>query len=576
MDAVIRAASLCGASAIHPGYGFLSENPDFVDRCNQAGLIWVGPSATAMRALGNKSNAKELAQRLGIPVARAYIGSMQDTEKVLIEAKKIGFPIMIKAAAGGGGRGMRLVHSENELAGAIESARREALASFGSEQILIERAIFNARHIELQVLADSHGQVLCLGERDCSTQRRNQKIIEECPAPGIHPVVRQRLMTAAIQLAKAVQYVGAGTVEFLVEQAADENAKINFLEVNARLQVEHPVTEAILGIDLVEQQLRIAQGQVLTLRQDGINQQLSSGVHAIEARLCAEDPADGFKPQSGSYQEFVTPEASSFTVQHQTGLRIDSGLSKQGEISPFYDSMVAKFIVRADDRATAKRQLRLALNATAIRGLRSNRRLLIDILESSTFDNSERLHTAWLDQWLEEHPTPPTDWPLLAKRATTQWKKSQIERYGELAGFGSLPTSLHWVNACRERFPTALDWETKPLNLSSNINQSADVIWFDHEEVQLSLESSRDLIQTKNAQTESTQSTLLFSRLHGRISAVLVDEGASINAGQILVAIEAMKMEHQLALSKNGVVKKIYVKAGDQVKPGQLLAELFD
>ena len=372
-DRIVAAAKATGAEAIHPGYGFLAENADFADAVRKAGLVFIGPSPEAMRRMGGKAEAKAIAAAAGVPVVPGYGGDKQDAKTLAREAKRIGYPVLIKAVAGGGGRGMRLVEREEDLAAALESARREAEASFGDGRVLLEKLIANPRHIEVQVFGDRHGNVVHLYERDCSLQRRNQKVIEEAPAPGMPPELRARMCAAAVACARAVDYEGAGTVEFLVEGGveggpATADSAWYFIEMNTRLQVEHPVTEAITGLDLVEWQLRVACGEPLPLGQD----EIAMSGHAVEARLCAEDPANGFLPSIGPIVRFDPPGGE--------GIRVDSGVEQGSAISPYYDSMIAKLIAFGPDRPTAIARLAEALRTTLVAGPRTNAAFLHALL----------------------------------------------------------------------------------------------------------------------------------------------------------------------------------------------------
>lgn len=474
ISAIIGAATQTQADAIHPGYGFLSENPDFAQACSDNGIQFVGPSAKAMHALGNKAAAKELAQRLAIPVARGHALPTSPADAGFLLAAKdagqrIGYPLMVKAVAGGGGRGMRLVNSEDGLENALIEAQREAQASFGSSHLLIERAISKARHIEVQVLADQFGHVITLGERDCSTQRRSQKIVEEAPAIGLSVQTRAALSTAAIQLAKAVGYCGAGTVEFLVEigQGAESQAidKFYFLEVNTRLQVEHPVTEMLLGIDIVEEQLNIASGMPLKLQQKYLDEQFLKGGHAIEIRLCAEDPQENFTPQAGEFKTQACFGLSTLLLQQFSKrfvteahpqffgpqVRLDSALKPSGEISPWYDSMVAKIIVLAASRPAAVELMLETLDQIQWSGLKTNQHYLKRIFESSVFAGNQldQLHTRWLDSLSSQMAKERADTGFIQE---TKEKKIQLvlqaaallvdkasQSHGALQGFGSLP-----------------------------------------------------------------------------------------------------------------------------------------
>ena len=386
---------MTGADAVHPGYGFLSERADFAQACLDAGLVFIGPPPSAIQAMGDKALAKRRMMQAGVPCAPGYLGEAQDDNTLLVQAQKLGLPLLVKAVAGGGGRGMRLVHSFADWPEALAGARREATSAFGDGTLMLEKLIDHGRHIEIQVFADAHGRAVHLGERDCTAQRRRQKVIEEAPSPVVSPAMRAAMGRDAVAAALAVGYCGAGTVEFIV----DEEMNHYFLEMNTRLQVEHPVTECITGLDLVEWQLRVAAGQPLPLSQD----QITFTGHAIEARLYAEDPYDGWKPQTGRVLGWQ-PQLSS--------IRIDHGLQEGGEVTPYYDAMVAKFIAHGVDRADAVRRLTRALDDVPLLGLRNNGRFLRDLIKHPQF-SAAQLTTTRLDEWagsgepLLQRPTPP-------------------------------------------------------------------------------------------------------------------------------------------------------------------------
>ena len=390
VDALLAAAKLAGADAVHPGYGFLSENAAFAEACTQAGLVFIGPPAAAIAAMGNKARAKALMQAAGVPCVPGYDGPDQSDERFMMEGRHIGFPVMVKAAAGGGGRGMRLVASADDLANALARARSEATSAFGSDELILEHVVPEARHIEIQVFADQHGNVIHLGERDCSIQRRHQKVIEETPSPAVSTELRAKMGDAAVAAARAIGYVGAGTVEFLL----DQSGKFYFLEMNTRLQVEHPVTEAVTGLDLVAWQLQVAAGERLPLDQHEVR---FSG-HAIEARLYAEDPHKSFLPQTGTLIDWRPASGA--------GVRIDHALAPGQSVSPFYDPMLAKVIAHGATREEARRRLLAALEGTVALGLTTNRSFLIatapaprlrrrgsdDHVHSTVFSGGERRH----------------------------------------------------------------------------------------------------------------------------------------------------------------------------------------
>jgi geranyl-CoA carboxylase alpha subunit len=649
--AIIAACKQSQADAVHPGYGFLSENADFAQACLDAGICFVGPTPSAMRALGNKAAAKEIAQRAGVAVARGYTGSVNDLTTVIQEAEKIGYPLMVKAAAGGGGRGMRLVQKAHELPAAIVSAQRESKSSFGSDQVFLERAILNVRHIEIQILADQHGNVFSLGERDCSTQRKNQKIIEEAPAPGLSANTRQALSNAAIQLCKATNYYGAGTVEFLVEQL-DSNSVFYFLEVNTRLQVEHPVTEALLGINLVEQQLRIAQGEVLKLNQQGFNAQMAEAGHAIELRLCAEDPMQEFAPQVGPYQQSNLDIAGFNSTQFaphtsaKSYLRIDSGLNSSGAISPWYDSMCAKLISYAPTREQAIKQMLTALDSFTLSGLQSNQTYLATLLKSAEFRDAQ-LHTRWLGSFnLGLLSTPAggdaggdsgsnsgsysssdsgsksnnelsnkssneltsslsSAQSTLLLQAAAVFAQNQSAPHGLLQGFGGLTTTLQielngTVHSIQTRCLGNNEFECGPQvstesQSTGNHNTKGQIIdvrklkpvWFDKQVWLPNYQAlNRGQLQpvgglfkllpykSKNSSSSQQAAGDVFSSMHGKVNQVLVAIGSTVTKGDVLLTIEAMKMEHQIVAKVDGVIHQIAVAVDQQVSPMQLLVTL--
>jgi 3-methylcrotonyl-CoA carboxylase alpha subunit len=404
VDALLDAARQAGAEAIHPGYGFLSESAAFAERVAAAGLVFIGPPPAAMRALGDKAAAKRLMIAAGVPVVPGYEGDEQSDARLTAEAERIGYPLMVKAAAGGGGRGMREVRAPGALAEALASARREALGGFGDDRLLLERLVSNARHVEVQIFADAHGDTLYLGERDCSTQRRHQKLIEESPSPAVDADLRRRMGEAAVRAARSAGYVNAGTVEFLLA----EDGAFYFLEMNTRLQVEHPVTELVTGLDLVAWQLRIAAGEPLPLRQDEITLQ----GHAIEARLYAEDPAHGYLPASGRLSRFAMPR--------DEGVRVDAGFAEGDTVNPFYDALLAKIAIRGANRAEAVARLRTALSETVIDGPATNLAQLRAIAASRSFADGA-VTIDWLERlWTADSAarlSAPSDAAVLAAAA---------------------------------------------------------------------------------------------------------------------------------------------------------------
>ena len=434
-DAIIAIALNTGAQAIHPGYGFLSENADFAQACQDAGLVFIGPSADAIRAMGGKSESKRLMEAAGVPLIPGYHGDNQDAQLLKAQADSIGYPVLIKASAGGGGKGMRIVEQSSDFIGLLESCRREAITSFGDDQVLIEKYALKPRHIEIQVFGDTHGNYVHLFERDCSVQRRHQKVLEEAPAPGVDAAMREAMGTAAIEAARAVNYFGAGTVEFIVEQ---REGKMNFyfMEMNTRLQVEHPVSEAISGVDLVEWQLRVAAGEPLPKRQD----ELTINGHAIEARICAENPDNQFLPATGTLFTYQKPEHQSFAIAN---VRIDDGVREGDVISPFYDSMIAKLIVHAPSREQALAKLDQALAQTRIVGLPNNVAFLRHILATESFSQAN-LDTALIEREKQHlFHQQRLSLPLLVTTAISQKLASECsgQSTGQVTGHSNDPFS---------------------------------------------------------------------------------------------------------------------------------------
>jgi geranyl-CoA carboxylase alpha subunit len=512
IDAILKAE----ADAVHPGYGFLSENPEFAERVLQSGRIWVGPPPAAMRALGDKASAKKLAAAAGVPVLPTY-------------ERKPEFPLVIKALAGGGGRGMRLVRSAKELDAALSSARSEAEHAFGDGRLLLEKALLSPRHVEVQVFADAHGHCIHLGERDCSVQRRHQKLIEESPSPAVDAKLRARLGAAAIAVARAAGYVGAGTVEFLL----DERGGFWFIEVNARLQVEHPVTEMLAGLDLVEWQLRIAAGESLPLRQEDVR----FDGHAIEARLCAEDPARDFLPQAGRIALW----------QPASGVRVDHALESGMEIPPHYDSLLAKLVAHGRTRDEAREKLAAALDATLALGVTTNKPFLAAVLRDATFAGPGAT-TSFLAERFAGWKAPQADEKLA--RGLYASACAAAAGYGEWSG---------WSNMGRIELPSApcaLDESTVHFALGGHSYQWRDTTMDPPERAAAGLADGR-----------------LAAPMNGRVVAVYAKAGDRVEAGKALVVLEAMKMEHTLAAPAALRVKAVHVGMGAQVAPGKLLME---
>ncbi|EEH15266.1 acetyl-CoA carboxylase alpha chain / propionyl-CoA carboxylase alpha chain [Brucella ceti str. Cudo] len=589
VDAIIKAAKETGAEAIHPGYGFLSENPAFVDAVEEAGLIFIGPSAKAIRAMGLKDAAKALMEKAGVPVVPGYHGDNQDGAFLKSEADRITYPVLIKARAGGGGKGMRRVDSAADFAAALESARREAEASFGDGAVLVEKYMAKPRHIEVQVFGDNHGNAVHLFERDCSLQRRHQKVIEEAPAPGMTEEMRAAMGEAAVKAALTIGYSGAGTVEFIADVSEGLRPdRFFFMEMNTRLQVEHPVTEAITGLDLVEWQLRVASGEALPKRQD----ELSINGWAFEARLYAEDPARDFLPATGKLALFVPPENA----------RVDSGVRTGDTITPFYDPMIAKIITHGATRDEALNRLDAALNKTRIAGLVTNRQFLSALCNLEAFRTGDvdtgliGRETAALFHRCTALRTSPLRWPHLAHsifwmrqkksdpwsglRGFRLWGEASrsvlIEHHGERRtvsftargdrhfgfAFGTMDIRAHKNGLVR----FAIDGRVSEASVS-RIGHDVTVQIEGHDTI------FHHVLATGAEEDASSESRIL-SPMPGLVRLVSVVEGASVAKGDPLVTMEAMKMELSLTAPRDGKVASVTVAAGDQVNEGALLVEL--
>ncbi|MDP3751459.1 MAG: biotin carboxylase N-terminal domain-containing protein [Polaromonas sp.] len=576
IDKLLAAAKRAGADAVHPGYGFLSENADFAQAVVEAGLIWVGPPPAAIRALGDKASAKALAVQRGVPCLPGYQGADQSEARLMAEAETLGYPLMVKAVAGGGGRGMRLVQGPTQLLPALQSARSEALSAFGNEGLLLERALLSPRHVELQIFADAHGHCIHLGERDCSVQRRHQKLIEESPSPAMDADLRERMGACAVELALAAGYVGAGTVEFLLD-----GGEFFLMEMNTRLQVEHPVTEAVTGLDLVEWQLRIAQGEALPLRQDEL---VFSG-HAIEVRLCAED--DDFSPHAGQVLHFAEPLHARFDHALQAGVKV----------TPFYDSMLGKLIVHGATRDQAIDGLIAALADTQVLGLPTNRAFLAACLAHPVFRAGQALIP-----FLAEHGE--------TIRKTLQEQKSRVQLpaalglhfagstgaaralpcpFGkmlrlfqgehELAitvremGHGQLEVlsgSQQHSGACTRSSPGAMFVTVDGLTRAVQACQAADGQW--HVQV-----GATDLWLTDASllppvgAASSSQTKELRAPFNGKVIAIHVAAGQTVRRGDSLLVIESMKLEHALCATRDATVTELTVQTGQQMATGQVL-----
>ncbi|MDB5672649.1 MAG: acetyl/propionyl/methylcrotonyl-CoA carboxylase subunit alpha [Alphaproteobacteria bacterium] len=563
-DRIIAAARQSGAEAIHPGYGFLSENADFAQAVLDAGLVWVGPRPDSIRAMGLKDAAKTLMMAAGVPVTPGYLGEDQSPDRLQREAEATGYPVLIKAVAGGGGKGMRRVDQAGEFQDMLLSCKREAASSFGDDRVLIEKYVERPRHIEVQVFGDSHGNVVHLFERDCSLQRRHQKVIEEAPAPGMDPATREAVCAAAVKAAKAVDYVGAGTIEFIADASEGLRPdRIWFMEMNTRLQVEHPVTEEITGQDLVEWQLRVASGETLPKRQD----ELTITGWAMEARLYAEDPASGFLPSTGPLVHFELPRRRA---------RIETGVEAGGAVSPFYDPMIAKIVVSGRNREAAIDALRDACAAVEIWPVKSNAAFLARICEDPDFRSAE-IDTAFIPARIDSlvpDPVPPEGiWQLAANAMLlADWAHvdSAGDPWNELTGFRS---------AADEDFRVTLAHagEVRIVALSDEIEASG-----------LATSEGESLLVFSEGQAfaftlpgvggggggGSASGGDLISPMPGRVIAVDVSQGETVTKGQKLVTLEAMKMEHSLTAPFDGVVTLLDAKEGAQVSEGTLLARV--
>lgn len=588
IPAILDAARRTGADAIHPGYGFLSENAGFARACQDAGITFIGPSPEAIELMGSKRLSKIAMIEAGVPCIDGYQGDGQDDVTLSREAGRIGYPLMIKASAGGGGRGMRLVHDADNLLEQIRTARSEALNGFGSSELILEQALVEPRHVEVQLFGDRHGNLIYLGERDCSVQRRHQKVIEEAPCPVMTPELRQAMGEAALKAGRAVQYVGAGTVEFLL----DARGQFYFLEMNTRLQVEHPVTELITGLDLVAWQLHIAEGQPLPLRQE----QVQLHGHAMEVRLYAEDPAQGFLPQTG--------RVVAWEPGLQDGVRIDHGLIEGQVISPFYDPMLGKLIAHGATREEARRKLLRAVQDSVLLGVQSNQRLLASLLDHPQFACAE-FSTGFIPQHFSGHaclrPHAPDEQHLAI--ATALFYQAQAQAHpAPLCGWrNNASVPLHYRIGLEDQdWPVALQViPDQPLRIQvAGHNLELKIIHCDGRWATLEIEGIRqrhayrletgrlwlftrpgslqfvDRTQAPVCSVTNVSSGTLKAPMDGAIVDVLVNEGSPVTQGQLLVVLEAMKMEHPLKSGIDGVLKRLQVKVGDQVKNRQILLEV--
>jgi geranyl-CoA carboxylase alpha subunit len=589
IDALLAAARATGADAVHPGYGFLSERADFAQACADAGLVFIGPPAAAITAMGDKARAKRRMIEAGVPCVPGYLGDDQADARLTAEARALGYPLLVKAVAGGGGRGMRLVRAEGELASALAGARREAANAFGDGTLMLERLIERGRHIEIQVFADRHGHTIHLGERDCTAQRRRQKVIEEAPSPVVSAALREAMGRDAVAAARAVGYVGAGTVEFIVDEAMQHH----FLEMNTRLQVEHPVTECITGLDLVAWQLRVAAGEPLPLAQD----EVAFKGHAIEVRLYAEDPYDGFKPQTGRILHWQ-PEAAL-----HDGVRIDHGMAAGQQVTPHYDAMVAKLIAHGRDRADAVRRLVAALDDAPLVGPAHNARYLRDLLQHPDF-TAARMHTALLDDWAAQaapihQPPRPGDALWLAaaalrmqgqngaRRQAAAWRPAGLAESGLTLRCGGAQRALRVATLRDGSLRVILDGQPHDVRVVTQAAHQARLLI---DGIQCSLRLLRDgdhlhLVDQAAvfcfdepspapAASDAIDPHRAHAPVAGTVAQVLVGPGDQVAAGQPLVSVEAMKMEMWVHAGAAGTVAHVAARAGISVKAGALLVQL--
>ncbi len=602
---IIDAALATGAQAIHPGYGFLSENQAFAKACADNGLVFIGPPASAIAAMGSKSAAKALMEKAGVPLVPGYHGANNDPDFLAEQAQKIGYPVLIKASAGGGGKGMRRVDRAEDFVANLLSCQREAQASFGDQHVLVERYVTRPRHIEIQVFGDSQGNVIHLHERDCSVQRRHQKVLEESPAPGLSESRRAEMGAAAVAAAKAVGYVGAGTVEFVAEELNDGDIKAYFMEMNTRLQVEHPVTEAVTGLDLVEWQLRIAAGQPLPLQQHEVPQR----GHAIEARICAENPEAQFLPATGTLQVARWPAHVSFE-RSDTLPRVDSGVGEGDAISPFYDSMIAKLIVWGEDRAMALARLDAALRQTHIMGLHTNVAFLRRVVGSHAFATAD-LDTALITR---EHAAlfdaPPLPDELAAAGAVVL--RLQAEQALQDADPWSRRDGWRLHGGAQRHFEWRRDADTLPAVLQHQHDGSVTLavgaapraaqafdyrgLGDDRYQIRLGRERHTVSVYTHGAQcgvfadggmalvtevdawaqagVQGGADGRLTAPMPGKVVSFLAQVGDRVKRGQPLAVMEAMKMEHTISAPHDGVVEELMYTVGDQVAEGGELLRL--
>jgi 3-methylcrotonyl-CoA carboxylase alpha subunit len=601
-ERIIAAALKTGAEAIHPGYGFLSENEGFARACAGAGLTFIGPPASAIKAMGLKAESKRLMGKAGVPLVPGYHGAEQEPEMLKREADRIGYPVLIKASAGGGGKGMRIVQSSGEFDAALDSCRREAINSFGNDDVLVERYVNRPRHIEIQVFGDTQGNVVYLFERDCSVQRRHQKVLEEAPAPGMSEARRREMGQAAVAAAKAVGYLGAGTVEFIAEPTSDGDLRFYFMEMNTRLQVEHPVTEAITGLDLVEWQLRVAAGEPLPLGQED----LRINGHAIEARISAENPEANFMPATGQLEVYRTPAGA--LAFERAPVRIDSGVREQDAISPHYDPMIAKLIVWGADREQALARLDQALAETHIVGLNTNVAFLRRVVRSRSFAEAD-LDTALIERertaLFEVAPLPIE---LVASavvahalageqglEAEDPWSRRDGWRMhgAALRRFDIEAAGTHHIARLerdrRGNLELIVEDRRWPLEARSRGDNKLDVtlggvrhaltVYASGERLSIFAGTGTATVHEIDPIAHAADGAVaeggrLTAPMPGKVVALLAKVGDSVKLGQPLAVMEAMKMEHTITAPRDGVVKELLYAVGDQVGEGGELLSL--
>lgn len=602
-DKIIAVALATGAQAVHPGYGFLSENADFADACVEAGLVFIGPPASAMRAMGSKSAAKSLMEKANVPLVPGYHGDNQDPDFLQQQGDRIGYPVLLKASAGGGGKGMRVIERSEDFKAALASCKREAISSFGDDKVLAEKYLQRPRHIEIQVFADTRGNCVYLHERDCSVQRRHQKVLEEAPAPGMTAERRAAMGEAAVAAARAVGYVGAGTVEFI----ANQDGSFYFMEMNTRLQVEHPVTEMITGTDLVEWQLRVAAGQPLPKAQS----ELTIHGHAIEARVYAENPEKGFLPSIGTLRHMDTPNAVTFELGGTPGgapaaVRIDSGVREGDAISPFYDPMIAKLIVWGADRDQALARMSQALAEFQLVGLASNIAFLKRLVEGTAFSTAD-LDTGLIERNSDELFPPPKSAPVGAlalaavaligaeKDASNAQSANPADPWGNAQGWRLNSAYQRQLSFADENktYTVGMTYHARGWDLSVNgIDVELSVTARDGADLSIKLGATsmhgtvrrdgevfhvftggRHFALTFNdpmahAGEAEAAGGRLTAPMPGKVVAVLASKGQEVKKGDPLVIMEAMKMEHTIAAPSDGLVEEILYQVGDQVADG--------